>query len=196
MIVQRPTPNDTKSAETRRAAFLAAIPPSVLYAEDKLPSVVRAMNASSRSKLHRIYQVAENIAKAREPFVACGKGCASCCHMNVSLTKAEAERLGAAISRNPAALSCSISHSLEEFAGSPCPFLDGEAGCSVYAHRPLACRKHASFFQNAAPCHPSVMNDLKVPSVRFSGLDEALFAVGDADAAILADIRDFFPRKA
>ena len=58
MIVQRPTPNDTKSAETRRAAFLAAIPPSVLYAEDKLPSVVRAMNASSRSKLHRIYGTA------------------------------------------------------------------------------------------------------------------------------------------
>ena len=67
---------------------------------------------------------------------------------------------------------------------------------SVYAHRPLACRKHASFFLNASPCHPSVMNELRVPKVDFSGLDEALFAAGAEGAAILADIRDFFPPKA
>lgn len=196
MVEQQPTPADMKSAEARRAAFIAAIPPGVLDAEDNLPAVVRSMNASPRSKLQRIYQVADDIAEAREPFVACGKGCASCCHMNVSLTKAEAEKLGAAIGRKPAAISRSTSHARDEFAGSPCPFLDGEAGCSVYAHRPLTCRKHASFFLDASPCHPSVMNVLEVPNVGFSGLDEALFAVGGAEAAIVADIRDFFPPKA
>ena len=195
MVEQRPTPDDMKSAETRRSAFIAAIPPGVVEAEDKLPSVVRAMNSAPRSKLQRIYQVADDIAAAREPFVACGRGCASCCHMNVSLTKAEAERLGAAIGRKPAAIPRSISHALDKFAGYACPFLDGADVCSVYKHRPLACRKHASFFVNASPCHPSVMNEVKVPNVGFSGLDEALFAVGDPGAPVVADIRDFFPGK-
>lgn len=196
MVEQTPSPEDMAFAASRRGAFMAALSRETVEAEDKLPAIVGSMNASSKSKLQRIYVVADKLSEARAPYVACGKGCASCCHMNVSLTREEAERLGAAIGRRPVAISRPVAHSLDKFAGMPCTFLDEQGSCGIYAHRPLSCRKHASFFANASPCHPSVMNDSEVPTVNFSGLDDALFAVsGGRVSAIVADIRDFFPKS-
>jgi uncharacterized protein len=196
MVEQPPTPEQVDIANSRRAAFIAAIPPLALESEDRLPSVVADLNASSRSKLHRIYQVADELSRIRDPFVACAKGCASCCHMNVSITSAEADRLGKAIGRKPATVSRSPRRSHEHFAGQPCPFLSAEKGCSIYADRPLACRKHASFFEDAAACRLEVMNAIEVPQVAFSGLDQALFgASSERGEVILADIRDFFPPR-
>lgn len=187
-------PHDTEAAIGRRAAFIAAIPPSLAQAEDALPREIASLNASARSKLHRIYRLADEISKVREPFVACEKGCASCCHMNVSITSAEADRLAKAAGRRAAPISRSQRHADDKFASQPCPFLGGDGACSVYVDRPLACRKHASFFAHAGPCHPTVMNDLEVPNVGFSGLDGALFTAStEHGQLVIADIRDFFP---
>ena len=179
----------------RRAAFVAAIPQELLDAEDMLPSHVSALNASTRSKLNRVYMVAEDLSRVREPFVACKRGCSSCCHMNVSVTQSEADRLASAAGRSAAILTVSPRHDPEEFTGVPCPFLDAQGACSVYADRPLACRKHSSFFMNDGPCHPSVMHRIEVPMVSFSGLDSALMAASGASGSFLADIRDFFPER-
>jgi uncharacterized protein len=193
---QRITESSMEAARARRAAYLAAVPPGPVEAEDKLPATVAALNASARAKLHRIYAVADQLAAARAPFVACGKGCNSCCHMNVSITSAEAERLGKAVDRKPILVAPQPRQRADRFSGQPCPFLDPTGACSVYDGRPLACRKHASFFNDAAACHPSVMNDIEVPQVAFSGLDQALFKVStDRGELILADIRDFFPTR-
>ncbi len=179
----------------RRAAFVAAIPQELLDAEDMLPSHVSALNASTRSKLNRVYMVAEDLSRVREPFVACKRGCSSCCHMNVSVTQSEADRLASAVGRSAAILTVSPRHDPEEFTGVPCPFLDAQGACSVYADRPLACRKHSSFFLNDSTCHPSVMHRIEVPMVSFSGLDSALMAASGASGSLLADIRDFFPPR-
>lgn len=178
----------------RREAFVAAIPADLCDAEDRLPKVVAGLNASVRSKLQKVYAIADELSRVREPFVACKDGCASCCHMNVSLTAAEADRLGKAIGRRPAAVPRTIKRSTDHFAGQPCPFLDARQQCSIYAHRPLACRKHSSFFEDAAACRLDVMSDLKVPMVSFSGLDAGLFFASDERGdPVIADIRDFFP---
>jgi len=191
---QLPTPDELAEADARRAAFVSAIPTEVSRAEDEIPNVVRRMNAAPRSKLQRIYQVADALSAHREPFVACGKGCAACCHMNVSITAIEAERLARASGRRKAPLVSTVHRAPNEFSGRPCPFLDGQGVCSVYEDRPLSCRKHASFFTSDVACHPSVMNQIEVPMLSFSGLDEALFALpGDKVPPVLADIRDFFP---
>ncbi|WP_457334893.1 YkgJ family cysteine cluster protein [Rhizobacter sp. P5_C2] len=188
------TLEEIEIAVKRRAEFLAALPRSSIEAEEKLPQAVRATKASARSKLWRIYRVADELSKAREPFVACEKGCASCCHMNVTITKAEADRLERAAGRRAAAVDRSVHHDQGKFVGIPCPFLDAQGACTVYEDRPLSCRKHGSFFESAAACHPSVMNEVEVPMVGFSGLDEALFEVSSVPGApVLADIRDFFP---
>lgn len=194
MIDQEPTPEEVDAAKARRAAFLAGMPKATLEAEDKLPVLVDRLNASARSKLHRIYSVADEISEWRAPFVACGRGCSACCHMNVSITRAEAERIGSTIGRRPIAVRASAMHPIDKFAGNPCPFLDNVGACSIYADRPLACRKHASFFQDDRACRADLMNAVDAPLVSFSGLDEALFAASEERGeVVLADIRDFFP---
>lgn len=195
MAIHSPSQSEVQVALERRAAFVAAIPRELLDAEDMLPGRVSALNASTRSKLYRVYMVAEDISRVREPFVACKKGCSSCCHMNVSVTKAEADRLAKAVGKSAAILAVAPRHDPGEFAGVPCPFLDEQGACSAYADRPLSCRKHSSFFMNENPCHPSVMNRIKVPMVSFSGLDSALMAASGASGSLVADIRDFFPAK-
>jgi uncharacterized protein len=190
-----PTPEDVEAAQSRRSDFLAHVPAETREAEDRIASVVRESNASSRSKLHRIYKVADALSTARKPFVACSRGCASCCHMNASMTQEEARRLGAIIGRKPVTLTESIEHPLDKYAGVPCPFLDSNRSCSIYADRPLACRTHASFFETSMPCHPSVMNEVVAPIVEFHGLELALARVAKGNV-ITADIRDFFPPAA
>ncbi|WP_223306876.1 YkgJ family cysteine cluster protein [Acidithiobacillus ferrivorans] len=153
------------------------------------------MNVSARSRLQRIYQVADVLSRVREPFVACRKGCAACCHMNVSITSLEAERLAKASGRRSEALSTTVRHIPEEFSGTPCPFLDRKGVCSIYQDRPLACRKHASFFTTDIACRPPAMHQIEVPMLRFGGLDEAFFALsGEKWPIVSADIRDFFPK--
>jgi Fe-S-cluster containining protein len=112
--------------------------------------------------------------------------------MNVSITKAEAERLAKASGRSMARVAAAPRHARDKFAGKPCPFLNPQGACSVYVDRPLSCRKHSSFFESDSACDPRVMNNIEVPQVAFSGLDEALFAASGMDGALLADIRDFF----
>lgn len=188
-----PGQSEIEAALERRAAFLAAIPRELLDVEDLLPEFVNALNASTRSKLHRVYMVADDISRVRAPFVACKKGCSSCCHMNVSVTRSEADRIAKTVGTSAAILDAALHHDPGEFAGVPCPFLDERGACSVYADRPLACRKHSSFFADENPCHPSLMNYIAVPMVSFSGLDNALMAASGASGALIADIRDFFP---
>lgn len=135
MVEQGLNQHKVERARERRGAFVAAIPVTLHEAEHRLPKVVAELNASARSKLQKIYAISDELSKVREPFVACKVGCAFCCHMNVSLTAAEADRLGQAIGRRPSTLSPTIKRSIDHFAGQPCPFLDTGNRCSVYAHR-------------------------------------------------------------
>lgn len=88
--------------------------------------------------------------------IYCREGCAGCCHMAVHATWPEAvaladrlsarqtadlvgyiERLQAALPGLPDLKSYLKGH---RQALGPCPFLDSQGACSVYAARPLACR--------------------------------------------------------
>lgn len=86
----------------------------------------------------------------------CGPGCGNCCTLTVNATLPEAlaiaGRLDAGQQRQLTATTTRIvAHArscadAREFlagyrqAAGPCPFLDAQANCSVYEHRPLACR--------------------------------------------------------
>ena len=176
---------------------MAAISPALLEAEDKLPSGIRRMNASARSKLQKVYAIADEFSTVRAPHVACKEGCASCCKMNVMITTAEAERIGRAIGRGPRPIRQSIKRPVAHFAGASCPFLGEREECSIYADRPLSCRTHASFFKDASTCAVDVMYDQSMPLVNFGGLTEGLFYASDEQGQpVLADIRDFFPGNA
>lgn len=189
------SPEDISAAEKRREAFLATLPAALLDLEDALPGIVAKAPGSKRAKLKRIYLAMDQISKVREPFVACGKGCADCCRMNISISKLEARTISDATGRPFVELLGSVAHPDEEFVGVPCPFLADEA-CSIYEHRPLACRRHASFHSSAAWCKPDVLLEKTVPLVGFGGIDRAFVETSvDKRQLVLADMRDFFPPR-
>lgn len=189
-------PNERNArAKRRQMAFFEALPQALRDEEDAIPTVIRTMNASPRSKLQRIYRLADALMEHREPFVACKKGCADCCHMNIMISAEEATRIGASSRRAVKKLLQSVQHEVDAFAGTPCPFLNADAACSIYVDRPLVCRNHASFDEDAELCNPALMNDFQMPMVNYAGIDEAFGSLILAGRdSVLADIRDFFPK--
>lgn len=194
--MQTPTSDDLERAQNKSKAFIAAIPPELAEAEDSLPQKIASLNASTKSKLGHIYRLVDDVSKVRAPFVACKEGCASCCKMNVTTSSLEAARISAATGVKHADVKESRRHEVHTFAGKPCPFLNDKEACSIYDHRPLVCRSHASFFDDASPCHPAVMLEVTAPEVRLSGPSEALFELArQSGGLVMADIRDFFPNE-
>ncbi len=197
MTTITPMPVQIEAAAARRKTFIGAISPALSEAEDKLPQGIRRINASPRSKLQKVYAIADELSTVRAPYVACREGCASCCKMNVKITAAEAERISRVTGRKPSLIRQSLGRHIQHFAGVPCPFLGEREECSIYADRPLSCRTHASFFEDASTCAVDVMYDQQMPLVKFDGLSEALFLASDEQGQpVLADIRDFFPDNA
>lgn len=190
-----PTDADLKAAANRRAIFIDALPPELLRREEELPARIAALNAAPRAKLRQVYKLVDEISAIRTPFVACGKGCSSCCYMNVTITVEEATQLSKTAGRKMTQLTAIKLHAATEFAGRACPFLDPKGLCSVYTDRPLACRLHASYFETSSACHPTVMNLVEAPKVEFSGPEEALLGIKGSAETVFADIRDFFPSE-
>lgn len=172
---------------------MQAIPRSLVELEDALPGIMARAPGSARTKLTRIYKVMDQLSSVRAPFVACGKGCADCCRMNMSMSSLEARTVSQATGRAFVEQSESVLHPDGKFVGVSCPFLVDNA-CSIYEIRPLACRRHASFHTSAAWCTPEEMLVQKVPLVRFGGIDEA-FSITSANRRtfVVADVRDCFP---
>lgn len=189
-------PQQHASATERANAFRASLAPDVLAREDALPATLGSMNASAKSKLRRIYALSDELAGAREQFTACQKGCANCCHMNVTISTLEAEQIAAASGRRAVPVTRSKPHPVGTFAGVDCPFLV-ESVCSVYQDRPLACRSHASYYTSSFACDTVNMPVTDAPMVNFLGLTEALGLISEGKgSAVFADIRDFFPSQA
>jgi Fe-S-cluster containining protein len=178
----------------RRDLYTRSIDPALSAREDAFPRKLRAMNASAPAKLRQIYALVDELTAAAGPYIACGKGCAACCHMNVTISELEAKTIARAAGRNPVQLRESRSHELGEFSGVPCPFLK-DSVCSIYADRPYACRKHVSFDTSDFWCRPERSHETELPQVGFSGPEDAFFELSRlSDGGIIADIRDFFPQ--
>lgn len=103
--------------------------------------------------------------RQRMAAVECRKGCAFCCHVNVTVTPLEAARIAAALAdgrvppRQPAILAAADLMAGRDAQGrqalrAACPLLvDG--ACAVYEIRPLACR--ALLSQSARGCEERFM---------------------------------------
>lgn len=184
---------DSEAAQLRRQAFVDALPKRLIELEGSLPTDIARANASARSKIGKIYRLIDQIAEVRAPHVACAGECADCCRMNVSISGLEAKLIAEATGRKVATVEDSVKHEQDRFVGVACPFLRNDL-CTIYEHRPLVCRNHASFYATAKWCTPEHSLRTDAPMVNFSGIDEAYVAVSSGrDRLILADIRDFFP---
>lgn len=122
-------------------------------------------------KLDGLYRIHERCVSESES--ACVRGCSICCTRNVTLTSLEAayllsnleddekeavtgrireqsdrKRLIPLVTVNAMARRCMNGEDLPEEAcdpaWTPCPLLDSDGSCSVYAFRPFACRAMVS----------------------------------------------------
>lgn len=114
-----------------------------------------------------ITRCADNtLARLWDIPVACKKGCAHCCHIWVSITPPEALHIARivrarglqAVEKIMVAHAATRQHSHEARPSHPypCPLL-ADARCTIYSHRPLACRLAAS--GDAEVCARSYMNE-------------------------------------
>jgi Fe-S-cluster containining protein len=110
----------------------------------------------------------ETIVERRAAELACTRGCAACCHVQLSLAPVEAERLRGALSRLGRAARERVRARAVRLRGmgaaaerEPCAMLEGDGSCVIYADRPLVCRTqgHALRYpagtlpENAARAH-------------------------------------------
>lgn len=182
-------------AHSRMEGFKASLSVDALAREDSLPETLLSVNASAKSKLRRIYAMSDELANDRAPFIACKKGSANCCRMNVMISSLEAEQIARASGRKAMTVAKPRQHPIGTFDGMDCPFLI-DSVCSVYEDRPLVCRSHASYYATNFACDTVNMPITDAPIVEFTGLTKALAMVSAAKGyAMFADIRDFFPPR-
>lgn len=94
--------------------------------------------------------------------IRCGRGCSDCCSQVFQITEVEAARIHEHVQTLPAAEREALQAKAREYisaraelfdhaeqwgspmpqgAGLPCPALGGEGECTIYAARPIICRK-------------------------------------------------------
>jgi hypothetical protein len=97
------------------------------------------------------------MSEGRPAFIACSKGCSTCCHMHVDISSTDAAAIALYLEEfRPAELAgtrtmlaqqlpriAGLSPDARWAAGIPCPFLRDHC-CAIYTMRPQACRGYCS----------------------------------------------------
>ena len=166
------------------------VPDDIYRAYESIEKLVLSGNASAVSKLRKIYDLVDRIAASIQPYTVCVKGCSHCCFIDVGVLFVEAQyiQMNLGIRADPG-----VSWS-ENYVGKgiPCNFLSREGTCTVYAHRPFACRTFHAFddpkycADNSA--HATYTGKSHPLLIKISVVLESL----NQDRPI-RDIRDFFP---
>jgi Fe-S-cluster containining protein len=190
-------PEQTKRAATpRMEAFVEAVPERLKEEVMKLPRQLELMNAKAVAKIRRIHVAADGVYAAAAGRVACKRGCAHCCHVAVVISAAEAAYVGDRIGRAPADIRESRLPDVKGFSGTtPCTFLR-ENRCTIYEHRPLACREALNFDEDEYWCRPENWSKpgAIVPKPTVAGLRDAYRVASAAKSGtVVADIREWFP---
>jgi len=152
-------------------------------------------NASARSKFAQLEQISDEIAAAIAPHAGCKAGCSACCHISVALSDHEARRIGERIGMTPATPPSGQDEAdLDRlYFRSPCPFVQ-DGRCSIYEHRPIACRLHFTLDVDAYFCQTELdPADSAVPNVDLSEFWFAYAFLGIQLGSTVGDIRQFFP---
>lgn len=199
---------DTSSLDEKRARLWNAT--DGLKAEREAYAK-RALHAhKNEAKIYWLRQEANLIGKAIAPLTPCRAGCSHCCHLETILFRSEAEAIGKEIGRKVATPARDRIISMASMAANgmpdvnkialehytePCTFLK-EDRCSIYEHRPMACRLHFSAEETAEPCRIRG-DDITEGVLYVDTRDEKRLYVYAlmSDNAELADIRDWFPPK-
>jgi Fe-S-cluster containining protein len=187
-----PAASDVTAAAGHRNLARATAKSPWLQSVSAQGAVIASGPGSTGSKYRRFVLLAERVSTAVTPFAACKNGCSHCCHIDVAMSEFEARQISKATGREllvPPG-DGSDDGAIEKYRGVPCPFLVGGA-CSIYEHRPIACRVHFNLADDESMCRLDVPSDES--AVQYINL--AGFWLANALAFGMhrqRDIRDFF----
>lgn len=160
---------------------------------------------------------AHEVLKAAESVSACKRGCGSCCHIGVTVSKAEAEVIGRGIGRKvakpPPERVMNTADLLDDpdarermkrmhkqqqwmrdaYHGVACTFLNRHGSCTIYENRPLICRWQVNLDTDPLLCElvPQDVAPIRVPYLDMTNM-HTVYAFNFGESP-LADIRDWFP---
>ncbi len=164
------------------------------FFQKRFPLQVRAIRETKAplpKKFIALLKVVDEISEHVGPHTPCKEGCHHCCHMAVTITGYEAEKIGRHIGINPLRPPMVTSRSAEvkEWMGVTCPFLEN-SNCTIYDVRPIACRGYFNISDDPSLCDLT-KGAQDVPGINLQELwllqAEILWSTG------MGDIRDFFP---
>lgn len=171
----------------------------------------RALKAkTSTQRIFWLRREADLLVDASRAVSACARGCSHCCNIGVLVSRTEAVEIGKAIGQRPAAVAEGHTIRGEDLAGdaavgvkeaavdrhmgTPCVFLD-EGKCSIYRHRPLACRHLVNLDDDDLLCRLVPGESISVPYLD-ARQQQMVYVIAMGANAPLADIRDWFPKPA
>lgn len=143
------------------------------------------------------------LGKAMDGIAPCRDGCSHCCNMATIISLQEATAIAKATGRKMTVPKTDvlvfedIEADRAKYNGVPCTQLkDGR--CSIYEHRPWACRSHYVLDHDNLLCEIKPGETIIAPhynNEKFTMLYYLAHNVNPLDIQ-LADIRDFFPEPA
>lgn len=189
-------------AKARLAAIEAKMTPQWQHLMHRKVDELGRTAGAPRSKLPKLYALMEEVGRIRSPHLACNAGCSNCCrHIPVEISDLEARHIAAATGKACATLPPGR-HTLPRVSGA-CPFLTDDR-CSIYEHRPYACRSLGVVDRDALTC--SLENTrltrakdpraVPVPMTKMQAFDPLYQSMIGRPNATRADIRQFFPTPA
>lgn len=173
------------------------------YSESTLRLLAQGQQAPTAPKrVLWMQRAADAWASTLSGHAACRAGCAHCCHIPVAISDIEARVIGQAIGRRPQAVPNAPptsaadagplpgSPAMDAGYSAPCTFLKDDR-CSIYAHRPMACRTQLNMDADSLLCELAPGYTVPVPYANAMLLKGAYVLA--QPAARWADIRAFFP---
>lgn len=148
-------------------------------------------------KLDVLRRMSDELGNAARDLVPCSRGCAKCCNIPTLVSQQEAaviaQETGAALAQPDQWFDGKMDDPAPYY-GVPCTFLRNDT-CSIYTHRPFACRIHVHLDRDNTLCQTVPGESIRVPqldTLRFD-LAYAISFGGPLDVK-LADVREFFPQ--
>jgi Fe-S-cluster containining protein len=135
-----------------RAAIERHVAATGVNAEVEVVRERREATGDGAAALARLAALTDELdavqAAARDAYpaeVSCKRGCDSCCHQQVGVSRVEAARLAAAVAALSGEARAALQASVARAAALDrprCGALDDGGGCQLYGARPVVCRSH------------------------------------------------------